>query len=144
MQEKYNCRAKELPPLPVGIDVVLQGSDKKWSRTDRIVEALPNRQYRVRMFGSGRVTLRNRRFLRKSASPVASLPCPATPLQAGTDSGNPSASAPAVPTHDVSDTPVLPVVTDVPSHEQSSSEAVASVHRALKCLLPFNNPGLKE
>ena len=38
---------------------------RKWDRTGRVVEVLPNRQYRVRMDGSGLITLRNRRFLRE-------------------------------------------------------------------------------
>ena len=58
--EKYNCKARELLPFGVGTNVVVQGPDKKWNCTGKIVETLPNRQYRIRMFHSGRVTLRNR------------------------------------------------------------------------------------
>ncbi|KAK8372773.1 hypothetical protein O3P69_019987 [Scylla paramamosain] len=47
-----------------------------WDRTGLIVEALPYRQYTVRLDGSGRISLRNRKHLR----PVAeSTPPPAPP-----------------------------------------------------------------
>ena len=37
----------------------------RWSRSGTMVESLGNQQYSVKMDGSGRVTLKNRRFLRK-------------------------------------------------------------------------------
>ena len=66
LQTEYNCHASPLPPLTVtsGVRINEKG---KWEKTGRIVEALPNRQYRIRMDGSGRVTLRNRRFLRPTS-----------------------------------------------------------------------------
>jgi len=44
----------------------------KWDRTGVITEVLPNRQYRILIDGSRRLTLRNRRFLRK-ISPVTRI-----------------------------------------------------------------------
>ena len=38
---------------------------KRWSRNGTIVEVMPHRQYCIRVHGSNRVTLRNRKFLRK-------------------------------------------------------------------------------
>ena len=59
---------KPLDPLNVGDTVQIQnqkGSQPtKWHNTGYITDALPNRQYRVMVDGSRRVTLRNRRFLR--------------------------------------------------------------------------------
>ena len=55
--EKYNATVRNLPPLLLGTNVAVQGDDRKWSRIGRIVEVLPNRQYGVRMFHLGRVTL---------------------------------------------------------------------------------------
>jgi hypothetical protein len=60
-----NAKARELHDLPLGTNVVVQGENKKWERTGKIVEVLPFRQYRIRMFHSGRVILRNRQFLRE-------------------------------------------------------------------------------
>ena len=43
---------------------------KKWTNTGVVAEALPNRQYHVVVDGSRRITLRNRKFLRK-IEPIA-------------------------------------------------------------------------
>ena len=65
---------KELHPLKIGDSVQIQNQagthPNKWSNTGVVSEALPHRQYNVVMDGSRRVTLRNRRFLRK-IDPVA-------------------------------------------------------------------------
>ena len=59
---------KVLKPLRVGDQVLVQNQTglrhKKWDKSGVIVEILDFDQHRVRMDGSGRVTLRNRRFLR--------------------------------------------------------------------------------
>ena len=64
--ECYSTTSHELQELPIGTSVVIQNQggrySRKWDRTDWLVEVLPNRQYRVRMDGSGQITLRNRRF----------------------------------------------------------------------------------
>ena len=65
LAETYNASAHTLPPLEITSIVAVQDRQKRWVRTGRIVERLDHRQYRVRMDGSGRITLRNRRFLRK-------------------------------------------------------------------------------
>ena len=67
--ECYNTTSHELQELPVGTSVVIQNQggrySRKWDRTDWLVEVLPNCHYRERMDGSGRITLRNRRFPRE-------------------------------------------------------------------------------
>ena len=71
---------KELLPLQIGDSVSVQNQagtrPNKWTCTGIISEVLPYRQYRVIMDGSRRVTLRNRRFLRK-ISPVCGKGLPA-------------------------------------------------------------------
>ena len=58
-----------LEPLGVGDVVLVQNQHgpkpTRWDRTGLVVETLGNRQYSVKMDGSGRITLRNRRFLKK-------------------------------------------------------------------------------
>ena len=58
-----------LQPLQVGDSVAIQNQHgnhpNKWDKTGSIAEALPHKQYRVYVDGSRRLTLRNRRFLRK-------------------------------------------------------------------------------
>ena len=83
--ESYNEHATELPELQEGDYVAIQNGNgshpRRWDRTGRIMQKLPFRQYRVKVDGSNRVTLRNRKFLRKidpvcahSTSPKMSSP----------------------------------------------------------------------
>ena len=54
--------------LNVGDHVLVQNQTgnqpTRWDKTGKIVEVRPHNQYLVRMDGSGRVSIRNRRFLR--------------------------------------------------------------------------------
>jgi hypothetical protein len=67
--EQWSEHTKRLPPLVVGDHVRLQNqvglNPKKWDYTGVVVEVRQFDQYVIRVDGSGRVTLRNRRFLRK-------------------------------------------------------------------------------
>ena len=67
--ESYNEHAKDLPELQERDYVALQNQNgshpKRWDKTGRVVEKLPFRQYRIKVDGSNRVTLRNRKFLRR-------------------------------------------------------------------------------
>ena len=60
---RYNATAHALVPLSPRTAVTVQ-TKRKWDRSGVIVECLPHRQYRVRLDGSGRLVLRNRRFLK--------------------------------------------------------------------------------
>ena len=66
--EKWTEHTRKLPPLRVGDTVRIQNQvgphPKKWDKTGRVIEVMQHDQYRVRVDGSGRITLRNRRFLR--------------------------------------------------------------------------------
>ena len=64
LAEEYNRHTRSLKPLSGGTHVLIQGKDKRWNRQGEVVECLNNRQYRIRLLGSGRVTLRNRRFIK--------------------------------------------------------------------------------
>ena len=65
--------SNELPPLLIGQAVQVQNQTgtkpNKWLSTGVIVETLPHRQYRIRIDGSRRLSLRNRKFL-KPINPV--------------------------------------------------------------------------
>ena len=63
----YNSKARNLAPLAVQTRVRLQDKGNR-RKTGTIVEILPHRQYRIRMDGSGKVTLRNRRFLQQAST----------------------------------------------------------------------------
>ena len=68
-EEVWSEHTKTLAELPVGAVVSVQNQagnkPKRWDRTGTVVETLPHQQYKVRMDGSGDISLRNRRFLRR-------------------------------------------------------------------------------
>ena len=67
-QEQWSEHTKLLPPLKIGDRVRIQdqtGSHpNKWDRTGIVIEVRQFHQYLIRIDGSGRQTLRNRKFLR--------------------------------------------------------------------------------
>ena len=73
--ERLSEHTKRLPPLQIGDHVRIQNQvgnhPLKWDKTGVVVEVRQFDQYVVKVDGSGRVTLRNRQFLRKF-SPVYS------------------------------------------------------------------------
>ena len=66
--ETLKENSRPLPPLALGQKVFLQNqhgtSPTKWDRSGIVVESLGHDQYRVKVDGSGCLTLCNRRFLR--------------------------------------------------------------------------------
>ncbi len=66
---RLNEHNRLLKPLDLGDCVFIQNqhgpAPTKWDKTGTIVEHRPHDQYIVKVSGSGRLTLRNRRFLRK-------------------------------------------------------------------------------
>ena len=71
--KKLEQNSKELPPLREGDTVFIQNQSKafgkpnKWDREGTIIQTGVNDQYLVRVHGTGRITLRSRKFLRKFA-----------------------------------------------------------------------------
>ena len=72
-EERLSLHTRRLPPLTVGNHVRIQNQigqhPSKWDKTGVVVEVKQFDQYRIRVDGSGRLTLRNRKFLR-SYTPV--------------------------------------------------------------------------
>ena len=68
-QEKWSEHTKTLPPLRVGDRVRIQNQTgphpNKWDQTGIVIEVCQFHQYLIKIDGSGRQTLRNRKFLRK-------------------------------------------------------------------------------
>ena len=128
---EYNRKAHHLPPLMVGDTVVVQNrGDKKWSRSGTIVEKLDHRQYQIRMHGSGRVSLQNRRFIKKIRSPqplphLIPSPTPLPPVSCTTEPKPPPEQLPM---------PDLP----------QSPTAAAKIPRAVSRLQTFYNPGINN
>ncbi len=81
--ERLSEHTVHLPPLKIGDYVRIQNQvgphPNKWDKTGVVIEVRQYHQYVIRVDGSGRVTLRNRRFLRKytpvvERRPIISLP----------------------------------------------------------------------
>lgn len=68
-RERLNEHTKELSPLHVGDSVYVQNQvgryPNKWDKSGKIVEVKQYDQYYVKIDGSNRLSLRNRKFLRK-------------------------------------------------------------------------------
>ena len=68
-EERWSEHTKRLPPLKIGDYVRVQNQvgpqPTKWDKTGTVIEVRQFDQYVVRIDGSGRATLRNRRFLRR-------------------------------------------------------------------------------
>ena len=74
-KEWYNRTAHTLCSFQNGQTVLIQcQSTRWWDMTGRIIETLPNHQYQIRVDRSGRITLRNHRFLKKLEAPTIPLP----------------------------------------------------------------------
>ena len=80
--ERWSRNTRDLKPLEIGQKVLIQNQHgagkiaKKWDRTGQVVEDLGYNKYRVRVDGSGRVSDRNRQFLRQITPVTPSLPGP--------------------------------------------------------------------
>ncbi len=125
--EAYNEHTKVLPELNVQDYVAVQNQNgnhpKLWDRTGMVVEKLPFRQYRVKMDGSNRVTLRNRKFLRK-IEPVCAQPTIRHTPQIFREESSTSPAPPIVssPSASISNTP--PIV------EAPTAEPIVSISNA--------------
>lgn len=79
--ERMDIHTRDLPPLLIGDRVFVQNQNGthplKWDRSGLVVEVQNHDQYVIKIDGSGRLTLRNRRFLRRY-SPARSSFAPTT------------------------------------------------------------------
>ena len=115
--------------------------NRRWNTTGKIITSLPDRQYRIRVNESGRITLRNRRFLRKCKLKPAPTPIPSATLGPTIQSSN------TTPLH-LPLSPCNRTYTATKPQQQTTriSPRLRSsrIPRALSRLLPHNKPGLKE
>ncbi|CAG2237462.1 unnamed protein product [Mytilus edulis] len=75
--EKLCEHTKQLPPLTLTIGVRIQNqigaNSLQWDKTGQVIEVRQFNQYVIQVDGSGRDTLRNRKFIRKY-EPVKKYP----------------------------------------------------------------------
>ena len=78
--ERWSEHTRRLPPLAVGNHVRIQNqvgpNPRRWDKTGQVVEVRQHDQYVIKVDGSGRVTLRNRQFLRRFYPAVDERPAP--------------------------------------------------------------------
>ena len=80
--ERWSQNSRDLRPLKPGMRVMLQNQHgagkaaKRWDRTGLVLEDLGHNKYRVKVDGSGRVTDRNRQFLRQFTPVTQAQPGP--------------------------------------------------------------------
>ena len=136
MVETYNRQTHNLCPLQAGDTVTIQSPlNRRWNTTGKIISVLPERQYKIRVDGSGRITLRNRRFLRKCN--ISATPVPIALIN-NTPRGYSNSQTPSIYNTPARIEP--PKVTTYTSTRPRSSK----IPRALSRLFPHNRPGLKE
>ena len=147
---RYNQSAHELQPLSTGTRVLIQSNKHRrarWNKTGVVVECLPHRQYQVKVLGSGRITLRNRRFLKPA--PISRVVL--SPQISPTTDILPQSTTPTDPTsttdiHQPTDPPedISPITS--PGNNTTSAEVAepSRTRRALKRLETHNTPGLRE
>ena len=107
---RWDEHSQGLTPLKCGDTVLIQNQTgrhpNKWDKTGTVVEVLQYHQYAVRTDGSGRLTTRNRRFLRRY-KPILSSPPTTTPFL-------PLLEPPSTPTRPSPTTTPPPMPTPLP------------------------------
>lgn len=137
--ERWSEHTQNLPPLKVGDHVYIQNQAgnhaRRWDKSGVIVEVKQHHQYLVKNDGSGRATLRNRRFLRrftpfktsiKSPTPSTAHPIPSKHESASEDNDDyiTIPQSPATPSNLCRGQTLPPVLTP---NEAVSSPPVPSV-----------------
>lgn len=137
--ERLTEHTQSLPPLQVGDYVRVQNQcgphPKKWDKTGVVVEVRQFNQYIIKMDGSGRVTLRNRQFLRRFTPVVAREPLVNIPVMETAPAPKVvpehlethHAPAPSTPTTVVSASPKLPP--SVNNNPQTPSRVMTRIYR---------------
>ena len=166
--ERLSANTRILNPLSVGDCVRIQNQTgphpTKWDKTGIVIEVRQFDQYVVRVDGSGRVTLRNRKFLRLYHPVINRAPISTLPPQTVTVTKTAPATPPSKMTKEVPETtqPDAPYSPDEPPTHQPAGEPldppadprvpikdpppaeVTRLPRALRMLQSHNNPGLTE
>ena len=89
--EKWSEHTKQLKPLSAGDKVLVQNQcgtpkiAKRWDRSGTILEVGDFDKFKVKIDGSGRVTERNRRFLRKMFPTQVTQPAPGNTFKSNMD-----------------------------------------------------------
>ena len=126
---KYDQNAHCLSELKVSDHVLCQNvRTKKWDRRGVIVEVKTKRQYLIRMCGSGRITLRNRRHLQKVSPKVLSIQQPSASKNADGEDNQMPDQQPDEKVHDE--------VIDTETQEDTTEETTNELRRSTRVRRP--------
>ena len=163
--EKLNEHARNLAKMSIGDRCFVQNqtgnSPKRWDRTGIVVDVGANDQYIVKIDGSGRLTSRNRRFLRQfqpASMVIQPAPAPSslndrlfpsseeeTPIGQKRIRETYGAHAETNPANaPVEEQIGIPEPSSEPQTLEPSRKGETRVPAALKRLLSHNRAGLKE
>ena len=163
--EKLNEHARFLKTISMGDRCFVQNQTgnypKRWDRTGVVVEVGQHDQYAVKIDGSGRITIRNRRFLRKFEPATMDIqPAPTTHRKSAPEiTPHPSENfkinkEPPIVENGTKDIPstvppepeLQPASPSTPPPPALATRPASTekVPTALKRLISFNKEGLKE
>ena len=146
----------DCPSCSAGTYVLIQSKNKKWNKQGVIIETLDNRQYRIKVKGSGRVTLRNRRFIKPCSIIQPQTAITTKPhhhqipidisLQTQTAQENEQTNTNTTsPADDIAQPlPQPPHGEGGNNNDAEAPPAPPRVPLAIRKLMTFNQPGLKE
>lgn len=149
--ERLTEHTKHLPPLKVGDTVLIQNQvgnqPLKWGKTGVVVEVRQYNQYVVKVDGSGRATLRNRKFLRQFTPYQHAIQPFLTPPNMPVTNSSSDRENSTTP-GDRNEIPAAPEILPTKSHDEN--DRVASSHPqsdpeipVLTPEKPFMHPRLK-
>ena len=145
--ERLSEHTRTLPPLIVGDTVRIQNQTgphpTKWDKTGLVIEVRQFDQYVVRVDGSGRVTLRNRKFLRKYIPVIPRAPIMTAPGHARglpTTHNMPTAPDTTSPRPPFQPSPPPPTETQDPPTPNPQPPVPASTPRPLATLPSASGP----
>ena len=145
--ERCNKSSKELPEIPLGSKVLIHEPSnrgiRRWKRSGTVTELLPNRQYKIKCNHSGKITIRNRCFIKLIDNQIPSpiiYPKHEILSQQNQQLTNPP---------EQNDTPLIdPALPHTPQPENIEiTQPITNLQKilhALKCLADFNKKGLNE
>ena len=131
---RLNFNSRIIPPLKAGDRCLIQNQHgnypRKWERSGTITKVLPFNKYELKVDGSGRLTIRNRKFIRRLK--MTSTAIQRAPLRYWDSPETITESSPNM-------------INDGDENQPSSNtSSPCFVPYMLKRLAPFNKPGLKE
>ena len=142
IEKEYDGKSHPLKQLDPQTHVIIM-TNGLWNKTGRIVEVLPHRQYRIRVDGSGRTTLRNRRFLK--AIPCNPTPDPAKPAEPPQEADDSHTGAPpTINAPPINAPPEIDAKPDVAAPPVAGTQQRKPTPKALRDIADHNNPGLRE